>query len=263
METADLRHDDPAVRGGQSGQAAVESALTLPLAVVGALCTLQLFMLQQGRIVAQVGAFRATRAGSVANGDCIRMTHAAIGAVLPAFSNFLSPAFPTADPSPGGRLAAAFAARHHNAYQPALDDGFSGPVVWVDRESPTAGQLVGRDDESFDDATAPPLVLVTRLTFWYPLKIPVANWVFSAIARAQWGLGDYRADNPFMPVQADAHWVAGGGGPPADVLVEMQARATMSPPQYVMPVRTSSAMRMMTPARQSDFFVPRCPAPLP
>jgi len=248
----------------QRGQAAVETALTLPLALLALLLTVQIFMAEQGRLVAQVAAFRSTRAGMVSNGDCVRMTHAAIGALLPAFFSFMSPSFSPADPSPGGRLAAAFAAHQTNAYAPALDVGRDGPIVWVDRLSPLAAQLTGLDDESFDDANAQTTqVLTTRLTFWFPLNIPFANWVLYLITRAQWGAGDFNAANPFMLTQGNANWTRGTWAPDADVVAELVARGSLAPPQYVLPIRTSSAMPMMTPARKANFVDVRCPVPLP
>ncbi|HLM44600.1 MAG TPA: TadE family protein, partial [Myxococcaceae bacterium] len=73
-----MRHRRPATRRAERGQAAVESALTLPLTVFLMLGTLQLFLMLQGRIMAEYAAFRAVRAGSVRHGDCQAMTHAAI-----------------------------------------------------------------------------------------------------------------------------------------------------------------------------------------
>ena len=54
--------------GRESGQAAVESALVMPLAVFLILGTLQLFMLLQGRIMAEYAAWRAVRRRGPTNG---------------------------------------------------------------------------------------------------------------------------------------------------------------------------------------------------
>ena len=52
-------------RRRESGQAAVETALTMPLLIFLVLGTTQLFRLLQARILAQVAAYRAVRAGSL------------------------------------------------------------------------------------------------------------------------------------------------------------------------------------------------------
>ncbi len=61
----------------ESGQALVESALTLPLVVFLAFGTIQLSGMLQARALAQYAAFIAVRTGSVNYGDCEAMTHAA------------------------------------------------------------------------------------------------------------------------------------------------------------------------------------------
>ena len=73
-------------RRAQRGQAAVESALTLPLAVFLILGTLQLFMMFQARLLAHYAAFKAVRAGVVNNGSCAAMNDAALLALMPAFT---------------------------------------------------------------------------------------------------------------------------------------------------------------------------------
>src|SRR5437867_2885686 len=89
-----------------SGQAAVEAALTLPLCVFLLLGTVQLFMLLQARAVAEYAVYRATRAGGVSHGDCQVMRHAALLALLPTIARTDS----------SDDLAGAFAARRSNRY---------------------------------------------------------------------------------------------------------------------------------------------------
>ena len=62
-------------RRRDSGQALVESALTLPLLVFMVLGTLQLFMMLHARIMTQYAAYKAVRAGSlVSSSRSIRST---------------------------------------------------------------------------------------------------------------------------------------------------------------------------------------------
>ncbi len=105
----------------ESGQAAVEAALTLPLVTFMLLGMLQLFMMLHARVMTQYAAFRATRAGSVNHGDCTRMKHAAIGALLPSFTSFLGSTTPPG--TPGEKLGAAFGMRSSNRYAGAPDNG--------------------------------------------------------------------------------------------------------------------------------------------
>jgi TadE-like protein len=67
----------------QSGQAAVESALVLPLMVFLGLGIIQLTMMQQAKLMTEYAAYCAARAGIVWNGNNERMHDAAITALLP------------------------------------------------------------------------------------------------------------------------------------------------------------------------------------
>src|SRR5688500_4861563 len=67
----------------QSGQAAVESALVLPLMVFMVLGILQLTLIQQAKLMTEYAAYQAARAGSVWNGSAERMHDAALVALLP------------------------------------------------------------------------------------------------------------------------------------------------------------------------------------
>jgi hypothetical protein len=232
----------------------VESALTLPLMVFLILGTLQLFLMFQGRVLAQYAAFRATRAGSVGHGDCERMKHAAVLALLPSFDSFLSPS------KPGGsraqKLALAFAARKDNRFNPAKDSGHNGHIVWILRERPLAGDVGGTQDRSFDQPNNL-MRLEVRLVYWYPLRIPFANWVISRMFLAHLGLRDYTATNPLM-LTDNGPWTRepGSGSLRAEVRTELLSRVGRR--QYTLPIETSFTMRMMTPAIRRNFSSPMC-----
>jgi len=252
------------LRGRESGQAAVESALTLPLLVFMILGTLQLFMLFQGRVMTQYAAYRATRAGSVNHGDCIRMKHAAIAALLPTFVSFLGAG--TAGGSAGAKLGNAFQLRQNNRYSGSgtpydgsSDNGLNGPIVWIFREAPNAGAmraLAGGQDRDFDQPGTPIRRLEVRLVYWMPLRIPFADWVMTRIVLAQWGVMDYTAQNPMMQTQ-QANWTSSGAfSPDTAVKNEMAARYAMK--QYVFPIQATSTMRMMTPAKANYWVTQDC-----
>src|SRR6185503_16858406 len=74
---------DAGVSGRESGQAAVEAALIMPLMVFMALGIIQLTMIQHAKLMTEYAAYQAARAGIVWNGNNERMHDAAIMALLP------------------------------------------------------------------------------------------------------------------------------------------------------------------------------------
>ncbi|MCP3136106.1 TadE/TadG family type IV pilus assembly protein [Pyxidicoccus xibeiensis] len=248
----------PARTGRQSGQAAVEAALTLPLVVFLVLGTLQLFMMLQARILAQVAVYRAVRAGSLNHGNCLPMTHAALVTMLPTVARTDS----------GQRLAEAFSPRRHNHYRVTSSTGqsFNGPLVEIVRESPDASWaqgLVGNEDLLFDaptnDARAlRARTLEIRMVAWYYMRIPFANWVMSRMLLAHFQLKRYTAANPLMPVQRRAAWwgetdatLGRDGWPGGDLGDRMVQWSNQG--HYLFPIQVNAAMRMMTPV-MSEYF---------
>jgi hypothetical protein len=238
----------------QSGQAAVEAALTLPLTIFVILGTLQFFLLLQARTMTEYAAFLAVRTGSVKHGDCEAMTHAAVASLLPTFARTDSAA----------TLGTAFRNHRDNLYQPAQDAGNSGAIVWIVRERPLQSEIQTTEEETFDDParyTQPNDVmrLEARLIFWYPMRIPFANWVLGRMMLAHWGLLDYTAADPLGPVHK-ARWSDGTTSPAMlerAIGQEMLDRAQRQ--QYVFPLQATSVMRMMTPARLKNFMTQNCP----
>ncbi|MBL8957967.1 MAG: pilus assembly protein [Myxococcaceae bacterium] len=228
------------------GQAAVETALTLPLMLFMVLGTLQLFLLLQARLLTEHAAFSATRTGALSSGRCTRMVHAALLTVLPSFTRTDSP----------GRVANGFRMRSRNRFDVALDSGHDREIVWLYNEvpgmTPRAG---GPEDDGFDDPDrAQPLVLETRLVFWYPMRVPFANWVIARSVLAAWGGARYQAVNPLSPTQtADWRAVNRPATVTADVFNELDRRVTQR--QYTFPIQATSAMRMLTSPRQGGRFL--------
>ena len=231
------------------GQAAVEAAITLPLAVFLVLGALQLFLMLQARLMTEHAAFRAVRAGSLGQGSCRRMLHAAVTTLLPTFTRTDSAA----------RLGQAFKGHNNNRYQPGADSGHDGEIVWVLRDQPRLDSLPkGQSEvEDFDDPDRDSPRLEVRLAFWYPMRIPFANWVIARMVLAAWSLKPYNAVDPLMPVH-DARW--SGGAPPSEVpreVLETFKQRTDSPAgTFVFPIQATYGMRMMTPPRR-DFFSPQ------
>jgi hypothetical protein len=231
------------------GQAAVETALTMPLLIFMLLGTLQLFTLLQGRILAQYAAGRATRMGAINHAKCEPMVKSAITILMPAIDSSFANAGP-------GAMGAAFANQtkrrtSKNLYDPAKDSGRDGPVVWIDRVRPLVASIdPSLEEDIWNLPEGPDRTLEVRMTFWFPLKIPFANWAFARLAMAHWGVEEYHDASPYMMAARDAKWTAGGGVPPsAQITTEMKNRFYASPPQYVFPIQATYAMRMMSPPR--------------
>lgn len=250
----------------ESGQAAVETALTLPLVLFVLLGSLQLFLLSQSRLLAQYAVFQATRVGSLNHGACTPMTHAALLLVLPAVHSFLGDrTLPGA--TPGERLGQAFGRFRHNHYLGYKGAGWSAPgtdseaLLWLVREQPvpTAADVAAFDQPLPRADRREPLRLEVRMVFWAPLRIPFADWVFSRLAAARLGLDSYTDQNPLMLTQR-ASWDA-GTPPRLEARTAAELRRRLARGHYMFPIEVSSTMRMMTPPRLSEFATAGCPAP--
>jgi hypothetical protein len=257
-------------RRRESGQAAVETALTMPLTLFMVLGSLQLFMLLQGRLMAEHAVYKAVRSGVVNHGDCTAMTHAAVAALLPSFTSFLGPG--SGAPTPGQAMAEAFRLRTQgklddNRYDLSKDAPHDRAIVWIYRESPRKGDVTPESENDFDDPdfSAPRngygSRLEVKMVYWYPLRIPFANWVISAMFRAYFGFESYTAQNPLMATQRaqwNRHQSSNNFRP--TIANEYTKRTALK--QYTFPITVSYAMHMMTPPRTRFFASQNCPGAL-
>ena len=242
-----------------SGQAAVETALTLPLTLFVVLGTLQLFMLLQAKVLAQYAIYQAARIGSVSNGRCDIMLHAAIFSFTPAIRAVTGPT--VAGASPGEKVANVFGQFRNNDYNTFR--GWSGDsIVWLVRESPRfPGTSVLAARDRFDNplgAGGQPVRLELRAIFWAPLLIPFADWVFSRMALAHLGLQPYQAVNPLLATQT-ANWQRESGATfslQSPIATEYARRVAAK--HYVYPIEVTYTMRMMSPVMLRDFAQQNC-----
>ena len=247
---------------GQSGQAAVEAALTMPLTIFLILGTLQLFMMLQGRIMAEYAAFAAVRAGSRQHGDCKPMVHAALAGLLPSVISFTGGA--GGGGSAGKKFAEAWKKRIGSPSNPdpKYQDGkHDGPVFWLVRESPKPGDFQGKEDLAFDTPEGDgdhAMRLEVRLVYWYRLRIPFADWVMSRMFLAHLGIKDYTSGNPLIVTQKDAGWTKEGKAVSLDSSIRSELSSRVNKGQYVFPIHATYGMRMMTPARRSNFQKQNC-----
>ncbi len=230
----------------------------MPLALFMVLGTLQLFMLLQGRLFAEHAAATAVRVGSVRHGDCAAMTQAAIAALLPSFTSYLGQA--TSGATPAEKFGEAFALRTRNKpfgnqYHPGADDGHDGAVAWLYRPFPRSADVTADAEDDFDDPDTDGYRLELKVVYWYPLRIPFANWAIATMYRAYFGLADFNGVNPLMPAR-QARWTHAGARSLDGFRVEFLRRYAQE--QYVFPVSGTAAMKMMSPPRRPLFRRQNC-----
>jgi len=201
----------------ESGQAAVETALTMPLVVFLALGTVQLAAMQQARLLTEYAAFQAARAGIVWNGNGERMHDAALWALLPTLGRTDSrevlgktwaqavhldaeiqqvlptpPGIPeafrragllgmvrvdTLSPTDSPRLGQLWNVAEGAGWE-ELD--FDGPDTLVESEQLDSHVARFLDPRRSDEAQTHyrrATVLTVRLRYLYELRIPFANWI--------------------------------------------------------------------------------------
>ena len=168
------------------GQAAVESAIVLPLMTFLVLGTIQLTMIQQARIMNEYAAFQACRAGIVWNADRDKMRKAATVALLPTLantSNAVNLAKTWAMLEAAGTLGDML-----SKLLGFIPGGISDALKMVDvdvmhptqQEFDNAGPLPGGKELDFDrvdDKARDANRLQVRVTYLYWMKIPFANWI--------------------------------------------------------------------------------------
>ncbi|MBK7861572.1 MAG: pilus assembly protein [Archangiaceae bacterium] len=217
--------------------------------------TLQLFLCYQARLMALYAASRAVSAGSRNHANCGSMNDAALAALLPVIETFGGSRH---NGSLATRFGEAFAER--NLGRPyATFSGHDGlhsgaSIFWLVRDLP------GDSEETFDAPNNADRTLALRMVFWYPMRIPFADWVLSSMFRAHYNLQDYVASNPLLSAEK-AHWKRDGGyNLNGAIGSEMQLRASSK--QYVFPITVGWAMRMMTPVRNGARSCPPAPGGL-
>lgn len=246
----------------ESGQAAVETALTLPITLFLFFGTLQLILMMQGRIIAQYAVSRATRAASLNHGDCAAMKDVSLAVLLPALQPFMKPGVDKVDAFIGTYTGKNGVDWRKNRYDYASSSGGPRGVVWIDRISPDAADVTDELEETFDikaPATgARPMRLETRMVFWFPLKIPFANWVLSHIALTQLGLEPYQGIDPLSPTMEQADWKLKSPTQALSAEVKSELRDRIGNDQFAFPIVVSSVLRMMTPPRKKFFKSQNC-----
>ncbi len=217
---------------GERGQAAVETALVLPLMVFLLLAVLQMSLAFQARLLNEYAAFKVARSASVYRLECRRMVRAGLMALIPSLSR-----------TGQGTLQERFSA---TARKVLVDNtppgaGVDIPQVHVDY------WVSGDARRPFDAQLEPdqqPLKVHVRLVYFYEYRIPLVGWFISRIWLAsQLGQSLTMETNPLTPVRGYTQ----AGGKPADPSPDwMVAQRAMARKYYTVPVVSTWSMRMMS-----------------
>ncbi|MBS1150348.1 MAG: pilus biosis protein, TadE family [Myxococcaceae bacterium] len=232
----------------------------MPLMLFILLGTLQLFMMMHARILTQLAAFQVTRAGSLTHANCPRMLHAGILQVLPSIEPFAKPT----GASIAANLANAFDRYKNNTYNGrninvgagksvALNGaGGTGALMWIIRNF--GGRGAAGNDDNFDQSVGP-MRLETQVVFWFPMRVPFANWVIARTMLAHYNMQAYSNQNPLM-IRQKANWTGPGATLSAEMRSEIQGRLLAG--EYVFPIVASYTMRMMTPLKAINLVPKNC-----
>lgn len=239
----------------------------MPLMVFIMLGTMQLFLMMHARILTQLAAFQVTRTASLNHGNCPRMLHAGILQVLPAIEPFVKPTG-----SLSTNVASAWNRYKFNTYNGmninigsgnngggssaagGQSRAATGAILWIVRDI-TGRPYAGGTDNNFDQSVGAQR-METLLIFWYPMKIPFANWVMANFMLAHYGMQAYSNQNPLM-VRQKANWTqTTANNLAAEVRTELQGRLIAR--EYVFPIVSSFTMRMMTPLKSGNMQTKNC-----
>ncbi|KFE68961.1 TadE/TadG family type IV pilus assembly protein [Hyalangium minutum] len=238
----------PSPRHAQSGQAAIETAIILPLFVFLILGILQLGMMHQARLMAKYAAYRAVRVGSLHHAHKDAMEQAGLAVLLPLISQ---------DQGGGESIQPVTGAK--NFQKKWNSEGVSTnqmpdaklPYVAVTICGPTLQELPGGTRElDFDDprvASSPydewlqshRTKLRIQVTLNYRLPIPFANWVIHSIA--------LQRELPMLMRM-------GKQQPPGQNLFGQEYADAANRGVYILPIRAAYTMRM-----QSNLYASALP----
>ncbi len=92
-------------------------------------------------------------------------------------------------------------------------------IFWLARPLPT--NVPSPEDSDFDAPVqnGGGMRLEVRFIYWFPLRIPFADWVMTRMFMAHFALQDYNAVNPLIPAETWAGWTSGRSPPNLDAQI--------------------------------------------
>lgn len=226
----------PTNHHGERGQAAVETAIVLPLMVFMLLGVLQMTLAYQARLVNEYAAFKVARSASVYRLDCERMVRAGLMALVPTVGR-------TKTGGPQQRFLAVARELIPNNTPPFA--GLGIPLVRIDY------RISGYTGRPFDQQLLPaeePMKVHVRLAYYWEYRIPFANWIITRVWLAShtaqaWATG---AD-PITPVRSTAGTVAAANETSTEISRDVDVvRQAIGQNYFTTPLVSTWSMRMMS-----------------
>ncbi len=240
---------------GERGQAAVESALTIPMLVFALLGILQVAMAYHARILTEYAAYKAARSASVYRLSCDRMKKAALMALVPSMGATGASACNFMDTSPSNAPTSAqgwspsmqqcVRQKYTSVARKVLGSNLtkaSTPIVYI-KYRVSNPRFVGQGspfDTQLDSGD--PMKVHVRVAYFYEYRIPFVNWILAKYwLMLQTGIRWAQYD-PALPIaKANTMSGAGGGGE-----LVTYAQMAINRRYYTTPIISSWSMRMMS-----------------
>jgi hypothetical protein len=221
-----------------SGQAALETALILPLQLFTLLGAIQMSMAYQARLVTEYAAYKTARAASIYRVDCNHMTNAALMALVPTVSAHFPPGMVTSAQARYTALASMVLSAGNRP--PNNPPGASTPLTVVD------WRLTDVRSE-FDTQLDPgerPMKVHTRLAYFYEYRIPFANWIISRFwLQTEAGVQLTRGIDPLLAVHDVRDFPV---NPFLDPTLTAIAQSAISNKYFTVPIVATFSLRMMS-----------------
>ncbi|WP_224364604.1 TadE/TadG family type IV pilus assembly protein [Hyalangium versicolor] len=232
---------------GESGQAAVESAIILPLFVFLLLGILQLGLMHQARLMTKYAAYKAVRAGAIHNAKKDAMEYAALAVMLPLVSEgrsgseYIQPINNASDFRTKWNQPGVLGNRMADTGLPYVEIVTCGPTT-AEANSGSAQEM------DFDDPQVAAAAdwrgnnrtkLRIQVTFNYRMPIPFANWVIFQAA--------LNKEIPMLMRMGKPKGAASA------FFAKYESAASRG--AYVLPIRAAYTMRM-----QSNIYVSQLPS---
>lgn len=263
-----MRTDNPHTmrrRIRQSGQAAVETAIVMPLFVFTVLGIVQLSLMHQARLLTKYAAYKAARSGALNRGEKEVMANAAIAVMVPMLTRESPISAGSGDVQPQYGLyransASDFSTAFKEVAQSRNNTDEGHPIVELTVCHPKSRDIDATKD--FDDPQVNPLggnndwrpfektKLAVQVTTYFKLIIPYANaflwWAsYGKLSAEQTGTMKMLRMKHEGPKSLNQTRKTFQNNPPY-TLEELKAQADKG--NYIMPIRASYSMRM-----QSNF----------
>jgi hypothetical protein len=228
-----------------SGQAAVETAIVMPLQLFTLLGGLQLIMMFQARLVAEHAAYRAARAASLYRADCRKTVNAALTGLLPLMPGDMN----GSDSNNRARTRYIDAATRiiNRNRAPGVDVPLAVADIRITNRRRHFDDQLGGDDR--------PMRAGVRLTTLFELRIPFGGWLIS-----RWWLASVSAADAIHGVDALMPTRESQNPPSSSYDADMTrwVREGQDRGYFTLPIVTTFTLRMMSDPLPSLPTLQRC-----